>query len=72
VKFFQQVDYKIENMTNREVFERYQSGVSDHMYIEKMQFLFDKNMIAIPEKSTFDILVDEILNPFNLFQVHKN
>jgi hypothetical protein len=29
-------------------------------------------MIAIPEKSTFDILVDEILNPFNLFQVHKN
>jgi hypothetical protein len=72
VKFFKQVDYKIENLTNREVFERYQSGISDQMYIEKMQFLFDKNMIAIPEKSTIDILVDEILNPFNLFQVHKN
>ena len=63
------MEFKIENMTNREVFEKYQQGISEQLYIDKMGFLFDKNIIAIPEKSTFDILVDEILNPFNLFQV---
>lgn len=66
---FQQVDFKIENLTNREVFEKYHKGVSEQLYLERMCFLFDKNIIAIPEKSTLDILVDEILNPFNLFQV---
>jgi len=56
-------------LTNREVIEKYSLGISDQIYIDKMEFLFDKNIIAIPEKSSIDILLDEILNPFNLFQV---
>ena len=69
MKYFQQVEFKIENFSNREVIEKYQDGISDKTYVEKMEFLFDKNIIAIPEKSILDILIDEILNPFNLFQV---
>lgn len=34
-----------------------------------MEFLYDKNVIAIPEKTYLEILINEILNPFNLFQV---
>ena len=70
-KCFQQVDFKIDHMTNREVIEKYHSGISNQIYIDKMVFLFEKNIIAIPEKSSMEILFDEILNPFNLFQVKK-
>lgn len=67
--YFQQVEFRIENLTNKEVIDQYMGGAIDVLYQEKMRFLYDKNVIAIPERSTLDILINEILNPFNLFQV---
>lgn len=69
--YFQQVEFRIENLTNKEVIEQYMGGTIDILYQEKMRFLYDKNVIAIPERSTLDILINEILNPFNLFQVRQ-
>lgn len=63
------MDFRIEDTTNRDLIEKYKYGINDLKYIEKMEFLYDKNVIAIPEKTYLDILINEILNPFNLFQV---
>lgn len=69
--YFQQVEFRIENLTNKEVIDQYMGGTIDILHQEKMRFLYDKNVIAIPERSTLDILINEILNPFNLFQVRQ-
>ena len=68
-KIFKQVKFDLSNQKFHSVFSENQNGLSSTSEIEEKNFIFGNNILNIPEKSTWQILIDEILNPFNLFQV---
>lgn len=68
---FREVDFDLKGKRNLQILREYSTGLNSNEEIEEKRYLFGNNELNIKAKSTFDILIDEILNPFNLFQVEN-
>jgi hypothetical protein len=66
---FIQLEFDLAGKKNSFIKKHYSAGIDSLEEIEEKRFLFGYNELKINIKSTLDILLDEILNPFNLFQV---
>ena len=59
----------MQEIENAEIIEDFRNGLSSTNEIEGKQFIFGLNELKIQEKTIIEILIEEILNPFNIFQV---
>ena len=67
LKRFMPIRFSLTNLTNFQIHEIY--GLKDQESYQEKKALYGLNSTEIPEKPIVQILVDEILSPFYLFQI---
>ena len=68
-KRFLPIKFTLQNLTNYQIHEIHGRGHKDQDKYEEKKALYGLNSTEVPEKPIAQILVDEILSPFYLFQI---
>lgn len=63
------IRFSLTHLTNNQIHKDYGRGLLNETAYKETRALHGSNSTEIPEKSILSLLVDEILSPFNLFQV---
>jgi len=65
---FRPCQFKIDRLTYNEIHQKYGKGLNEKDANDHEMF-FGKNMTDIPKKSCLQLLFQEVLSPFYIFQV---
>lgn len=69
LKKFLPIRFTLQNLTNYQIHEVHGRGLKDENRYEEKKALYGLNSTEVPEKPIMQILIDEILSPFYLFQI---
>ncbi|KAL4505176.1 hypothetical protein ABPG72_016243 [Tetrahymena utriculariae] len=66
---FYPIQFALSFLTNNQIYNKYGRGVQSEENLKQLVSIYRLNNTEIPDKSTFKILIDEVLSPFYIFQI---
>ncbi|KAL4505178.1 hypothetical protein ABPG72_016245 [Tetrahymena utriculariae] len=67
--YFLPIQFSLNLLTNKEIYQQHGFGILSKQKYEERLEIYGQNNTEIPYKSAINILIDEILSPFYIFQV---
>ena len=66
---FRPIKFSVSQKTSNEIHKQFGRGLSTEEEYRSLKDLYGDNSTTIPKKPLYDVLVDELMSPFFLFQV---